>query len=527
MQQNVTILAGASDAKPARTAEPDVEHIDVAIVGAGLSGICAAYHVGRSCPWKSYAVLEGRERLGGTWDLFKYPGIRSDSDMPTLGYTFRPWTGEKAIADGPSILQYVRDTAREFGIDEHIRYRHRVTAAAWNTDAATWTLEVETPEGPRRMVANWLFVCTGYYDYEGGHAPRFEGQEAFGGRIVHPQHWPDDLDHSDQRVVVVGSGATAVTLVPEMAKRAARVTMLQRSPTWIVSMPAEDRLANWMHKRLGAKAAHAITRWKNIAYTLYSYQLAQRLPNFVGGAIRKMAAKDLPEGYDTETHLKPSYKPWDQRLCLVPDSDLFHAIRDGRAEIVTDHIERFDETGIRLKSGEHLPADIIVSATGLKLKIAGGIAVSVDGEPLDLAETYSYKGAMYSGLPNCSVALGYTNASWTLKCELIARYTTRVMNHMAVEGFDYAVPRRPDPELGTRTTFELTSGYLERSRHMIPKQTERGPWRQYQNYLLDMRLMRFGNVTDAMIFGRRGDASAIERSQKNAERVEEEVREAA
>ena len=507
---NVTRLP-AADPAPA-----DTEEVDVAIVGAGLSGICAAFHVQKSCPWMSYAVLEGRAAVGGTWDLFRYPGIRSDSDMPTLGYTFRPWTGEKAIADGPSILDYVRDTAREFGIDERIRFRNRVTAAAWDTGAARWTVTVDTPDGERRMRARWLFLCTGYYDYDAGHAPRFEGEETFGGEIVHPQHWPEDLDYANKRVVVIGSGATAVTLVPEMAKRAAHVTMLQRSPTWIVSMPAEDRLANWLHRRVGPKAAHAITRWKNVGYAIYSFQLAQRLPNFVGNAIRKMAAKDLPEGFDTETHLKPAYKPWDQRLCLVPDSDLFLAIKKGRAAIATDHVERFDETGIRLRSGEHLPADIIVTATGLKLKIVGGIDVSVDGETLDMAETYSYKGAMYSGLPNCSVALGYTNASWTLKCELIARYTTRVLNHMAVEGHDYAVPRRPEPEMGTRTTFELSSGYLERARHLIPKQTDRGPWRQYQNYLLDVRLMRFGDVTDAMIFGRAGDASAIERSERNA-----------
>ena len=513
---NVTHLPSHGDAE-------HVEQIGVAIVGAGLSGVCAAYHVGRNCPWIGYTVLEAREAIGGTWDLFRYPGIRSDSDMPTLGYTFRPWTGEKAIADGPSILEYVRDTAREFGIEEHIRFRHRVTAAHWSTTDAHWTIVVETPQGERRMRAAWLFLCTGYYDYDEGHAPRFQGQETFGGRIVHPQHWPDDLDYANKRVVVVGSGATAVTLVPEMAKRAAHVTMLQRTPTWIVSMPARDRLANWLHRRVGPRAAHAITRWKNIAYTVYSYQLAQRLPNFVGNAIRKMAAKDLPEGFDTETHLKAPYKPWDQRLCLVPDSDLFHAIRDGQAEIVTDQIERFDETGVRLTSGKRLPADIVVSATGLKLKIAGGIDATVDGKPLDLAQTYSYKGAMYSGLPNCSVALGYTNASWTLKCELIARYTTRVINHMHVNGHDYAVPRHPEPEMGTRSTFELTSGYLERDRHLIPKQTERGPWRQYQNYLLDVRLMRFGNVTDAMIFGRAGDNDAIERSEQNAGRDVEEA----
>ena len=497
------------------------EHIDVVIIGAGLSGICTAYHVSRGLPWKSYAVLEARDSVGGTWDLFRYPGIRSDSDMPTLGYTFRPWTGEKAIADGPSILQYVRDTADEFGITERIRFRHKVVEAAWRTQDARWHLRVETPDGERRMTCGFLQVCTGYYDYENGHRPRFEGEEAFAGRIVHPQHWPDDLDYENKRVVIIGSGATAVTLVPEMAKRAAHVTMLQRTPTWIVSMPSEDRLANWLHRKVGPKAAHRLTRWKNIAFMVYSYQLAQRLPNFVGGQLNKLAAKELPEGYDTARHLKAPYKPWDQRLCLVPDSDLFRSISSGKAEIVTDRIARFDEGGIVLESGGRIDADVAVAATGLSIKVAGRIALSVDGEPVDMSDVYSYKGAMYSGIPNCTVALGYTNASWTLKCELIARYAVRLMNHMEVEGHDYAVPRRPSPDMGSRTTFELSSGYLERARHMIPKQTAKGPWRQYQNYLLDTRLMRFGNVTDAMIFGRRGDARPIERSEENAERVAE------
>ena len=504
-------------------AKPDAEHVDVLVIGAGLSGICAGYHLQTSCPWLTYAILESREAIGGTWDLFRYPGVRSDSDMPTLGYTFRPWTDEKAIADGPSILKYVRDTAAEFGIDEHIRFRHRVVSADWDTDEALWTLRVETAEGERTLTCRWLFGATGYYDYEAGHAPRFEGQEEFAGTIVHPQHWPDDLDYGAKRVVVIGSGATAVTLVPEMAKTAAHVTMLQRSPTWIVSMPSKDRIANWLHGKVGAKAAHGLTRWKNIAYTIYSYQLSQRLPNLVGGQLNKMAAAELPEGFDVETHLKPSYRPWDQRLCLVPDGDLFAAIKEGRADIVTDRIERFEADGIRLASGEKLEADVIVSATGLAIKVLGGIEMRVDGEPVDMSRTYSYKGALYSGIPNCSVALGYTNASWTLKCELVARYTCRILNHMAVEGHDYAVPRAPAPEMGTRTTFELSSGYLERARHLIPKQTDRGPWRQYQNYLLDMRLLRFGSVTDEMIFGRRGEREALKRSEANAELPEAEA----
>ena len=490
----------------------EAEHIDVVIVGAGLSGICTAYHVAHGAPWKSWTVLEAREAIGGTWDLFRYPGVRSDSDMPTLGYTFRPWTGEKAIADGPSILEYVRETAREFGIEKRIRYRHRVTAAAWSTQDARWHLTVETPDGERRITCQFLASCTGYYDYDEGHRPRFEGEEAFEGPIVHPQHWPDDLDYEGKRVVVIGSGATAVTLVPELAKRARHVVMLQRTPTWVVSMPARDRLANWMHRRLGPKAAHAITRWKNIGYSVYSYQLAQRWPNFVGGQITKMAAKELPPGYAAATHFKAPYKPWDQRLCLVPDSDLFEAISKNRAEVVTARIAHLDAKGVVLESGKRIDADVIVAATGLKVKVAGGVAISVDGEPVRMADVYSYKGAMFSGIPNAVVALGYINASWTLKSELIARYLVRLINHMEVEGHDYAVPRRPAPQMGSRTTFELSSGYLERARHEIPRQTERGPWRQYQNYLLDVAMMRFGNVTDEMEFGRAGDAEPIERS---------------
>ena len=487
------------------------EHIDVLIVGAGLSGICTAYHVSRGAPWKSYAVLEARDAIGGTWDLFRYPGVRSDSDMPTLGYTFRPWTGEKAIADGPSILQYVRDTAKEFGIDERVRFHHRMVAARWSTDDALWHLTVETPDGERAMTCQFLSICTGYYDYDEGHRPHFEGEEAFEGRIVHPQHWPDDLDYSGKEVVVIGSGATAVTLVPEMAKRAHRVTMLQRTPTWIVAMPGKDRLSNWMHRTIGPKAAHAVTRWKNIGYSVYSYQLAQRFPNFVGSQITKMAAKQLPPGYEADKHFKAPYRPWDQRLCLVPDADLFEAISHNKAEVVTDRIARFDRHGIVLESGRRIDADVVVAATGLKIKVAGGTAITVDGHPVKMADVYSYKGAMYSGIPNCTVALGYTNASWTLKCELIARYLVRLINHMEVEGYDYAVPDAPSPEMGTRTTFELSSGYLERARGEIPKQTDRGPWRQYQNYLLDTRLLRMGGVTDAMRFGRKGERVETDR----------------
>ena len=487
----------------------DAELLDVAIIGAGLSGICAAWHLQDKHPGRSYAVLEMRDAIGGTWDLFRYPGVRSDSDMPTLGYDFRPWTGEKAIADGPSILQYVRDTAAEAGIDEHIRFHHKVTASDWHSDDARWHLTVETDGGTKHIAARFVMICVGYYDYDAGYLPRWQGTDDFSGTFVHPQQWPEDLDWADKKVVVVGSGATAVTLVPEMAKRAAHVTMLQRSPTHIASLPSIDSKANWMHRTLGPKRAHRLTRWKNIAYSIFSYNLAQKYPNFVGGELRKAAAKELPEGFDVATHLTPTYKPWDQRLCLVPDSDLFHAIRDGRADIATDHIERFDQTGIQLKSGERLDADIVVTATGLNLKIIGGIQPTVDGEPVRLADTYSYKGALYSGVPNCSVALGYINASWTLKCELVCEYVMRLLTHMDERGYDYAIPKTPAPEMGSRATFELSSGYLERSRDAIPKQTDRGPWKQNQNYLADVKLLRRGPVDDEMIFGRAGEVEAL------------------
>lgn len=475
-------------------------------MGAGLSGVCAAYYLKKSCPWKSWAIVEARESLGGTWDLFRYPGVRSDSDMPTLGYAFRPWTGEKAIADGPSILAYVKDTARVFGIDERIQYKHRVISASWSSETALWTVVVETPSGMQETTCQFLMCCTGYYDYDSGYLPEISGLDEFKGDVIHPQHWPSAFDYDGKRVVVVGSGATAVTLVPEMTERAAHVTMLQRSPTWIVSMPSVDRLANWLQKRLGAKAAHAIVRWKNIGFMIYSFQMAQRFPNFVGKALRKLAAKELPKDFDVEKHLNPHYKPWDQRLCLIPDSDLFKAIGEGKASIVTDEIERIEPDGILLKSGERLKADAIVTATGLNVKVLGGMDVVVDGTPINLADVFSYKGVLYTGIPNFAVALGYTNASWTLKCELIAQYVTRLINHMTVEGYDYAVPARPSPEMGARSTFELTSGYLERVRDKLPKQTERGPWKLYQNYVLDLRLMRFGNVTAQMIFGRKDEA---------------------
>ena len=501
------------DRLPHRADGPD--HLDVLIVGAGLSGICAAYHVQTGLPDHSYAILEAREALGGTWDLFRYPGIRSDSDAPTLGFAFKPWTGERSIADGPSILRYIRETADEHGITDRIRTSHKVVAADWDTDAARWTVSVETPDGTRALTCRFLFMCAGYYDYDGGHAPVWDGMETFGGRIVHPQAWPDDLDYSGKRVVVIGSGATAVTLVPEMAKSAAHVTMLQRTPTYIAALPGADALSNALRRVLPARMAHAATRWKNIALGMATYAVAQNAPGVLKRQVRRAQAKALGAGYDIDRHLTPPYKPWDQRFCVVPDGDLFDAINAGRAEIVTDTIERFTPTGLQLASGEHLDADIVVTATGLRIKLVGGARISIEGADVPINETYAYKGAMYSGIPNFAVALGYTNASWTLKCELIARYVVRLLKHMRREGHNWAVPRAPGPDVPARPAIGLTSGYIARAAKDLPLQTDRRPWRLYQNYLADMRLMRFGPVTDEMEFGR-ARTNADESTDENA-----------
>lgn len=443
--------------------------------------------------------------MGGTWDLFRYPGIRSDSDMPTLGYSFRPWTGEKAIADGPSILRYIRDTAAETGIDRQIRYGHRLIAADW--DGAAWRLELETPDGARAISAKWLFLCTGYYDYAEGYRPDIPGLADFAGDVIHPQHWPEGYDPAGKRIVVVGSGATAVTLVPELARSAAHVTMLQRSPTYIVAMPSRDKLADLARRWLGDRRGHALTRWKNILMGTAFYRISQSRPDFVARMIRKAASKAIGPRVDPDRDLTPRYAPWDQRLCLVPDGDLFRVLRDGRAEIVTDRIERITAEGVMTEGGSVLPADTIVLATGLKVQVAGGACLSLKGEPVQMSDSFAYRGVMYSGLPNLSVALGYINASWTLKCELIARYTRRLLDHMEAEGWDWAMPEPPPDDVPVRTTFELSAGYLERARDIIPKQTDRSPWRMLQSYVADRRLLGRGDLTEAMSFGHAEKAS--------------------
>ncbi len=488
--------------------ELEPEHVDVLIVGAGLSGIGAGYHLQRECPDKSYAILEAREDVGGTWDLFRYPGIRSDSDMYTLGYSFKPWRQAKSIADGSSILSYVRETARDYDIDGKIRLRHRVISAQWSSEEGCWTVQAQRTDTDETVSlrCGFLFMCSGYYRYDEGYTPDFPGVNRFGGRIVHPQHWPDDLDYTGKRVVVIGSGATAVTLVPAMAEQAEHVTMLQRSPTYIVSLPAEDPIAKALRRVLPAKASYPIMRWKNVLITMVSFQLSRRRPGFMKRVIRKGLERQLPPDYPIDEHFKPSYDPWDQRLCLVPNGDLFAAIRSGRASVVTDRIETFTDTGLRLASGAELEADVIVTATGLNLLALGGAQLSVDGEQVELPKTMSYKGMMLSGVPNMAMALGYTNASWTLKCDLTCEYVCRLLRHMDSQGYDRCVPVR-DPSVGELPFIDFSSGYVQRSIEQFPKQGSKAPWRLYQNYPLDILSLRRGSVDDGVMQFSRGASS--------------------
>ncbi|HKO95654.1 MAG TPA: NAD(P)/FAD-dependent oxidoreductase [Pyrinomonadaceae bacterium] len=474
-----------------------MEHFDVIIVGAGLSGIGAACHLRERHPRKSFVILEGRAAMGGTWDLFRYPGVRSDSDMYTLGYRFRPWRDAKAIADGPAILNYIRETSAEFDVDKEIRYGHKVRRASWSSADTRWTVEADNDrqESMVQFTCNFLYLCTGYYDYEGGYLPEWNGVDRFGGKIVHPQKWPEDLDYEGKRVVVIGSGATAVTLVPAMAQQAAHVTMLQRSPTYVVSRPAHDIVANWLRRRLPAEAAYALTRWKNVLFGMFFYNLARSRPNVFKRMLSKKVRRELGAQYDLK-HFTPKYNPWDQRLCLVPDSDLFKAIRDGRASVVTDQIDTFTETGLQLKSGEHLDADIIVTATGLVLKLMSGMQLVVNDAPVDLPKTFVYKGMMFSEVPNLAFAIGYTNASWTLKCDLTAEYVCRLLSHMDRHGYDVCVPRVNDSELVEEPVIDFTSGYVRRALHLLPRQGSKTPWRLHQNYVKDLSMMRFGRVDD-------------------------------
>lgn len=487
-----------------------MDHVDVLIVGAGLSGIGAAYHLRKHCPGKTFAILEGREASGGTWDLFRYPGIRSDSDMYTLGYAFKPWKAAKAIADGPSILSYVRETATENDIDRHIRFNHRVKRASWSSQTATWTVEAEHDGQIVKFSCGFLYMCSGYYRYSAGYTPDFAGTERFKGRIVHPQHWPKDLDYAGKKVVVIGSGATAVTLVPEMAKTAAHVVMLQRSPTYVVSRPAEDGLANWLRSKLPAMTAYGITRWKNVLLQMLFFNLARKKPEKTKEQLLTLVREHLGPDYDVATHFTPRYNPWDQRLCLVPDADLFDSIKAGTSSVVTDQIETFTENGILLKSGKSLEADVIVTATGLQLQLLGGMEVVVDGVVADLSKSMSYKGMMFSDVPNMASAFGYTNASWTLKADLTSEYVCRLLNHMDRVGADYGVARIDDPDMDYVPWLDFSSGYVTRSIGQFPRQGVKKPWKVHQNYALDLMALRFGKIEDGvMTFGRKTAATGV------------------
>ncbi len=474
-----------------------MEHVDVIIVGAGLSGIGGACHLKMQCPNKSFVILEGREAMGGTWDLFRYPGVRSDSDMYTLGYRFRPWRDAKAIADGPAILSYIHETAAEFDVDKTIRYNHRVRRASWSSADALWTVDVETgPDNiPVQLTCNFLYLCTGYYDYASGYTPDWPGVAQFRGTIVHPQKWPEDLDYTGKRVVVIGSGATAITLVPAMAERAAHVTMLQRSPSYIVSRPAEDKIATWLRRRLPDRAAYVLARWKNVLTATFFYSLARKRPELFKWMVAKGVRKNLGEKYDSK-HFTPPYNPWDQRLCFAPDADLFDEIREGRVSVVTDQIDTFTEDGLLLKSGEHLNADIIVTATGLVLRLFSGMQLVVDNTPVELPKTFVYKGMMFSDIPNLAFAVGYTNASWTLKCDLTAGYVCRLLNHMDHHGYDVCTPRVNDPDIGEEPVIDFNSGYVLRALNTLPRQGSKTPWRLHQNYMKDLRMMRYGRLDD-------------------------------
>jgi monooxygenase len=480
-------------------------HFDVLVIGAGLSGIGAACHLVRKRPGTTFAILETRNAIGGTWDLFRYPGIRSDSDMSTFGYAFRPWNDSTAIADGSSILRYLTETAKAYGVDRHIRFGLKVVRASWRSEDARWGLDVDGPDGEKlEFSCDFLFLCTGYYEYAEGYTPAWAGMERFAGRVVHPQKWPDDLRYDGKRVVVIGSGATAVTIVPAMAAEAAHIVMLQRSPTYIVARPTEEAIAERLRQWLPTRASHALTRWKNILLQMYLYRLSRRKPAAMRALLIKLAQAQIGPEFNATEYFNPRYDPWDQRMCIVPDGDLFAAMRAGKASIVNGEIETFTETGLRLTSGQEIEADLIVTATGLKVRLMGGVAIEVDGAPVDIASTTAYKGVMFSDVPNLASIFGYTNASWTLKSDLIAEYICRLLSHMDRRGYAICTPRRGDSAIADEPTLPLTSGYIERAKHLLFKQGTKKPWRLNQNYALDVMDFRFGAIEDgALEFKRR------------------------
>lgn len=491
-------------AGPARDVNAGLD-VDVVIVGAGLSGIGAACHLRTDAPGTSYTILEARGATGGTWDLFRYPGIRSDSDMYTLGYPFRPWNKPEPIGNGDAILSYLRDTAAEYDVDRHIRFHQRVVSAQWSSERARWTVTVDHAETGERTTATcrFLYLCSGYYSYDEGHTPAWASLDQFTGQLVHPQHWPDDLDVDGQRVVVIGSGATAVTLVPALVDaRAAHVTMLQRSPSYVMSIPTRDPLDNLLRKLLSEDRAYRAIRWKNVRISTAIYQLSRKYPHRIRAVLRRAAQKRLPAGYDVDTHFAPTYDPWDQRMCLVPEGDLFAAISSDKAEIVTDHIDTFTAHGLRLRSGEEVAADIVVAATGLNLLPLGGIALTIDDEHVAIPEKVAYKGMMLDGVPNFAFAVGYTNASWTLKVDLVSAYVADLLRLMRRDHISVVTPRLPTGHLPTSPLIDMSSGYFERARHTLPLQGDRAPWRLQQHYGKDAALFRGPHAHDQLDFGR-------------------------
>ena len=478
------------------------EKIDVAIIGAGLSGVGAAVHLGKHCPNKTVALFEGRKAMGGTWDLFRYPGIRSDSDMYTLGYNFKPWTNPKAIADGESIREYIHETAREYGVDKKIRYEHKVISANWDSNKGRWTLKMKRGEkGETVLVESQFVICaSGYYNYDQGYTPEFAGREDFKGPVIHPQHWPEDLDYTGKKVVVIGSGATAVTLVPAMTDKAAHVTMLQRSPSYVAAVPEKDVISNKLRQFLPESTVYHMARARNVLFSMGIYNASKRWPDRMRELLLGQVKKQVGDKVDMK-HFTPRYNPWDERLCAVPDGDMFKRLRDGSASVVTDQIERFDETGIQLKSGEHLDADIIITATGLQVQLLGGMDVTLDGETLDPSTKLYYKGAMVEDVPNVAMVFGYTNSSWTLKADLICEYFCKVINHMDEHGWQVATPRNHDPDMPKEPFLNMSSGYIQRALHMVPQQGGEKPWKLYQNFIKDFAQFKFTRVDDkALVF---------------------------
>ncbi len=475
-------------------------HFDVIIVGAGISGISAAYYLQEQCPDKSFAMLEGRGSIGGTWDLFKYPGIRSDSDMYTLGFAFRPWTSRKAIADGEDIMTYLHETKEELGLEDKIKFHHMVKSAQWSSEQSTWTLGVSIAghEEVQYYTCNFLSMCSGYYDYEQGYLPDYKGKDDYKGTFIHPQFWPEDLDYADKKIIVIGSGATAVTLVPQLAKKAEKVTLLQRSPTYIATAPSVDKIALWTKRILPDGIAYNVSRCRKILVQRFSYAIARKYPNFMKKLIIAGVKKELGDDYDLR-HFTPRYNPWDQRFCIVPDSDLFESIRTGKSEMVTDHIDSFTSSGIQLESGDHLEADIIVSATGLQLKYLAGVEFQVDGKEIRGPELVAYKSMMFSGVPNMALAFGYTNASWTLKCDLTNRYFAKMIKYMTKKGYKKAVPVVQDPDMELLPFLDFSSGYVQRFIDQMPKSGTKAPWKLKQNYIFDRVTINMSKIDDGVM----------------------------